>query len=130
MADSNSFCSCNGSCHLTTMKMIQFTDISERYYIGNLILKQTLKCLAVYQPPYSLAHPVLSGLFFDELSDYLENILMCPETLLVSQTSSISTLTTLSIMMPESFETWKPLDSHSMLWYQPIHVATPWILLF
>ena len=53
---------------------------------------QTLKCLAVYQPLYSLAHPVLSGLFFDELSDYLENILMCPETLLVSQTSSISTL--------------------------------------
>lgn len=91
---------------------------------------QTLKCLAVYQLPYSLAHPVLSGLFFDELSDYLENILMCPETLLVSQTSSISTLTTLSIMMPESFETWKPLDSHSMLWYQPIHVATPWILYF
>ena len=208
MADSNSFCSCNGSCHLTTMKMIQFTDISERYYIGNLILKnilvlwlkpgretmiplllaelhyllkdvvlntflvnqtstvvilassiricfnnvsltdakeyrsfeflqwnivthiQTLKCLAVYQPPYSLAHLVLSCLFFDELSDYLENILMCPETLLVSQTSSISTLTTLSIMMPESFETWKPLDSHSMLWYQPIHVATPWILYF
>ena len=81
MADSNSFCSCNGSCHLTTMKMIQFTDISERYYIGNLILKNIL---VLWLKP---GRETMIPLLLVELHYLLKDVVL--NTFLVNQTSTV-----------------------------------------
>lgn len=47
-------------------------------------LSRPLKIIGIYRPPYSEAHPVSAKVFFEEFSDYLENIIMCPEVLLIS----------------------------------------------
>lgn len=49
-----------------------------------LIAGYSIKLIAVYRPPYSMAHPVLPGKFFDEFSSYLEDIILCPEILLIT----------------------------------------------
>ena len=44
----------------------------------------SVKLIVVYRPPYSVAHPILPGRFFDEFSNYLETIVLSPEILLIS----------------------------------------------
>ena len=48
-----------------------------------------LKCtitlhVIVYRPPYSSIHPVSASVFFDEFLQFLENVVMCPEVLVIS----------------------------------------------
>ena len=38
----------------------------------------------MYRPPYSSLHPVSASVFFDEFSQFLENVVMCPEVLVIS----------------------------------------------
>ena len=38
----------------------------------------------VYRPPHSSLHPVSTSVFFDEFSQFLENVVMCPEALFIS----------------------------------------------
>ena len=39
----------------------------------------SVKLIAFYRPTYSVAHPFLSGEFFDEFLNYLEAIVLCLE---------------------------------------------------
>ncbi len=48
------------------------------------ILEYSFKLIAIYRPPYSAAHPVLPGKFFEEFSNYLEDIVLCPEILMIT----------------------------------------------
>ncbi len=48
------------------------------------ILEYSIKLIAIYRPPYSAAHPVLPGKFFEEFSNYLEDIVLCPEILMIT----------------------------------------------
>ena len=48
------------------------------------ILEYSIKLIAIYRPPYSAAHPVLPGKLFEEFSNYLEDIFLCPEILLIT----------------------------------------------
>ena len=48
------------------------------------IAHRSVKLIVVYGPPYSMAHPILPGRFFDEFSNYLETIVLSPEMLLIS----------------------------------------------
>ena len=48
------------------------------------IAHRSVKLIVVYHPPYSVAHPILPGRFFDEFSNYLETIVLSPEILLIS----------------------------------------------
>ena len=48
------------------------------------ISDHSIKLIVVYRPPYSVAHPVLPGKFFEEFSNYLEDIVLCPEILLIT----------------------------------------------
>ena len=43
-----------------------------------------VKLIVVYRPPYSVAHPISPGRFFDEFSNYLETIVLSPEILFIS----------------------------------------------
>ena len=43
------------------------------------IAHRSIKLIAVYRPPYSVAHAILPGRFFDEFSNYLEAIVLSPE---------------------------------------------------
>ena len=47
-------------------------------------LKYTTEIIGIYRPPYCEAHPVSPNVFLEEFSAYLENIVMCPEVLLIS----------------------------------------------
>ena len=38
----------------------------------------------MYRPPHSSLHPVSTSVFFDEFSQFLENVVMCPEALFIS----------------------------------------------
>lgn len=49
-----------------------------------VVHRRAIKVVAVYRPPYSVAHPVSSSVFFDEFSTYLENIVMSSERLLIT----------------------------------------------
>ena len=40
--------------------------------------------VAVDRPPYSKAHPVTANMFYDEFVNHLENVVMCPEILIIS----------------------------------------------
>lgn len=44
---------------------------------------RTSKSVTVNRPPYSDAHPVPTGVFFQEFTVYLESILLCPEVLVI-----------------------------------------------
>lgn len=39
---------------------------------------------AVDRPPYSKAHPVTANMFYDEFANHLENVVMCPEILIIT----------------------------------------------
>ena len=41
----------------------------------------SMRHIIVYRPPYSSLHPVSASVFFDEFSQFLENVVMCPEVL-------------------------------------------------
>ena len=43
-----------------------------------------MRHIIVYRPPYSSLHPVSASVFFDEFSQFLENVVMCPEVLVIS----------------------------------------------
>ena len=43
-----------------------------------------MRYVIVYRPPYSSLHPVSTSVFFDEFSQFLENVVMCPEALVIS----------------------------------------------
>ena len=45
---------------------------------------KTTKFVIVYRPPYSEAHPVPTSVFFDEFAVYLEDVVMCPEVLVIA----------------------------------------------
>ena len=45
---------------------------------------RSMRYVIVYRPPYSSLHPVLTSVFFDEFSQFLENVVMCPEVLVIS----------------------------------------------
>lgn len=38
----------------------------------------------IYRPPYSLNHPISTGTFLNEFSDYLESLMLCKHSLLIS----------------------------------------------
>lgn len=42
-----------------------------------------LRIIIVYRIPYSTAHPIGAGVFFEELSAYLESVIMSSEPLLI-----------------------------------------------
>jgi hypothetical protein len=42
-----------------------------------------LRTIIVYRTPYSAAHPVVTSVFFDEFSTYLESVNMSSEPLLI-----------------------------------------------
>ena len=44
----------------------------------------TTKLIIVYRPPNSETHPVPPSVFFREFSHYLENVVLCPEVLVIS----------------------------------------------
>ena len=46
--------------------------------------ERSMRHLIVYRPPYSSLHPVSASVFFDEFSQFLENVVMCPEVLVIS----------------------------------------------
>ena len=43
-----------------------------------------LKLIIIYRPPYSKSHPIPIGTFFDEFTDYLESIILCQYTILIT----------------------------------------------
>lgn len=43
-----------------------------------------IKVVSIYRPPYSDRHPISPNVFMDEFSQYLENIVMAPEILLIT----------------------------------------------
>ena len=45
---------------------------------------KTTKFIVVYRPPYSEAHPVTPCVFFREFALYLENVVLCPEILIIA----------------------------------------------
>ena len=45
---------------------------------------RSMRHIIVYRPPYSSLHPVSASVFFDEFSQLLENVVMCPELLVIS----------------------------------------------
>ena len=45
---------------------------------------RSMRHIIVYQPPYSSLHPVSASVFFYEFSQFLENVVMCPEVLVIS----------------------------------------------
>ena len=45
---------------------------------------RSMRYVIVYRPPYSSLHPVSTSVFFDEFSQFLENVVMCPEALVIS----------------------------------------------
>ena len=45
---------------------------------------RSMRHIIVYRPPYSSLHPVPASVFFDEFSQFLENVVMCPEVLVIS----------------------------------------------
>lgn len=45
--------------------------------------KQYIMLIIIYRPPYSTAHPATPSVFFSEFSDFLEDIVMCPEQLII-----------------------------------------------
>jgi hypothetical protein len=67
------------------------------------ISHHSIKLIAVYRPPYSVAHPILPGKFFDEFSNYLEDIFLCPEILLISGDDTANTNTMKFNEMLETF---------------------------
>ena len=44
---------------------------------------RSMRHIIVYRPPYSSLHPVPASVFFDEFSQFLENVVMCPEVLVI-----------------------------------------------
>ena len=46
--------------------------------------ERSTRHIIVYRSPYSSLYPVSASVFFDELSQFLENVVMCPEVLVVS----------------------------------------------
>ena len=42
------------------------------------------KFVIVYRRPYSEIHPVPSSVFFEEFAAYIENIVLCPEILIIA----------------------------------------------
>ena len=45
---------------------------------------RSMRHIIVYRPPYSSLHPVPASVFFDEFSQFLENVVMCPKVLVIS----------------------------------------------
>lgn len=45
---------------------------------------RSTKFVIVYRPPYSEAHPVATSAFMQEFSVFLENLVLCPEVLVVA----------------------------------------------
>ena len=43
-----------------------------------------MRHIIVYRPPYSSLRPVSASVFFDEFSQFLENVVMCPEVFVIS----------------------------------------------
>lgn len=43
-----------------------------------------LRLLVVYRPPYSTGHPVTMSVFFEEFASLLENVVLCPQPLLIT----------------------------------------------
>ena len=43
-----------------------------------------LKLIIIHSPLYSRAHPVHIGTFFDELNDYLESVILCQYSILIT----------------------------------------------
>jgi hypothetical protein len=42
------------------------------------------KLIIIYRPPYSRSRPISMGTFFNELSDYLESVILCPYSILIT----------------------------------------------
>ena len=45
---------------------------------------RSMRYVIVYRHPYSSLHPVSTSVFFDEFSQFLENVVMCPEAIVIS----------------------------------------------
>ena len=43
-----------------------------------------VKLIIIYRPPYSRAHPIPIGTFFAELIDYLESVILCQHSILIT----------------------------------------------
>ena len=71
--------------NLQTSQTVSGEKRSFEYCEWNIMnLSTPLKIIGIYLPPYSESHPVSTNVFFEEFSAHLENIVMCPEVLLIS----------------------------------------------
>ena len=50
----------------------------------NLTAKGHISKFIVYRPPYSDAHPITIGTFFEEFTTYVEDLVMCSEVLIIA----------------------------------------------
>ena len=60
---------------------------NKSYEYSDWIVKvhdRSMRHIIVYRQPYSSLHPVFASVFFDEFSQFLENVVMCPEVLVIS----------------------------------------------
>ena len=48
-----------------------------------LVGSMMFKLVIIYRPPYSSSHPVSIGAFFNELTEYLESVILCPHPVLI-----------------------------------------------
>ena len=48
-----------------------------------------LKLIIIYRPPHSRAHPIPIGTFPDELTDYLESVILCQYSILITSDFNI-----------------------------------------
>ena len=86
-------------------------------------LSRPLKIIGIYRPPYSEANPVSANVFFDEFSAYLENIVMCPEVLLISGDFNFHLDSHIHSDADNSRIYWKRLVSYNMLLPLRIHLV-------
>ena len=49
-----------------------------------------MRHIVLYRPPYSSLHPVSAPVFFNEFSQFLKNVVMCPRFLLFVETSTFT----------------------------------------
>ena len=55
----------------------------------NVSANKTTKFVIVYRLPYCEAHPIPTSVFFDEFAVYLEDVVMCPEALVIASDFSL-----------------------------------------
>ena len=93
------------------------------------VYDRSMRHIIVYRPPYSSSRPVSTSVFFDEFSQVLKNVVMCPEVLVMSGDFNFH-LDDLRVMTPRNLWIyWKRLVFRNTSPARPIYRVIPWILL-